>query len=253
MKRFAIVLISIIIISLSAVSVSAAGKVEFSVQGCEADVNRLVSLDVKCSSDVMLAAAIFDFSYDRSALEFRGVEKTEGVRIKYKENDDALKLIYYNYAEEPPAENTIFKLKFKTLKEGRYSVDYTVSQCVDNIPEDITVGNCTGGDVNVVKAASDSSSSSGSKSSDSSSKKDGKKNSGKSSGTGGSDVDNAEDETDTDEFTDNGEINDIVEKTWSNHVLMWLMILTGTAVILFTGVFIGKLISDKKGNKNDKN
>ena len=259
MKRISIVIFTFILIFCITFSASAAETVNFSLQSAEAKKDRIVTLDLKCDNSNALAAGIFEFSYDKSILEFRGTECDDGIKVKYNESDNYIKLVYYNQSEISVESGVVFKLKFKTLDYGEADITYKAYQCVDNTPNDINAGKCGAGSINVKPNAVETENVSGSKSSSAASEKDkstsqkDKKTKDKSSQTGGSEDDDDPDDPDKPALDDLGEINDVEENPGSNALLYFILIGIGVLILTLTVIQIIKKLRAGKSNKTNKN
>ena len=260
MKRISIVIFTFILIFCISFSASAAETVNFSLQSAEAKKDRIVTLDLKCDNSNALAAGIFEFTYDKSILEFRGTECDDGIKVKYNESDNNIKLVYYNQSEISVESGVIFKLKFKTLDYGEADITYKAYQCVDNTPNDISAGKCSEGNIKVKPNAVETenvsvlkSSSSASEKEKSTSQKD-KKTKDKSSKNGGSAADDDDsDDPDKTALEDLGEINDVEENPGSNALLYFILIGIGVLILTLTVIQIIKKLRAGKSNKTNKN
>ena len=219
-----------------------------------------MTLDFECDNSNALAAGIFEFTYDKSILEFRGTECDDGIKVKYNESDNNIKLVYYNQSERSVESGVIFKIKFKTLDYGEAEITYKAYQCVDNTPNDINAGKCGAGNINVKPNAVETENVSGSKTSSADSDKDksekDKKTKDKSSKNSGSgDDDDSDDPNDPDKpaLDDLGEINDVEENPGSNALLYFILIGAGVLVLALTVIQIIKKLHAKKSNKTNKN
>ena len=257
MKRISIVIFTFILILCITFSASAAETVNFSLQSAEAKKDRVVTLDLKCDNSDLLAAGIFEFSYDKSILEFRGTECDDGIKVKYNETDNNIKLVYYNQSEISVESGVIFKLKFKTLDYGEADITYKAYQCVDNTPNYINAGKCGEGNINVKPNAVETENVSGSNASSAASEKDksakDKKTKEKSSKNSGSDDDDDSDDPDRPALDDLGEINDVEENPGSNALLYFILIGIGALILTLTVIQIIKKLRAGKSNKTNKN
>lgn len=257
MKRISIVIFTFILIFCITFSVSAAETVNFSLQSAEAKKDRIVTLDLKCDNSNALAAGIFEFTYDKSILEFRGSECDDGIKVKYNETDNNIKLVYYNQSERSVESGIIFKIKFKTLDYGEAKITYKAYQCVDNTPNDINAGKCSAGNINVKPNAVETGNVSGSKTSSAASEKDkpakDKKTKDKSSKNSGSGDDDDPDDPDKPALDDLGEINDVEENPGSNALLYFILIGIGALILTLTVIQIIKKLRAGKSNKTNKN
>ena len=260
MKRiFSIFFIFLFIISISINAYSAAETVNFSLQSAEAKKDRIVTLDLKCDNSNALAAGIFEFTYDKSILEFRGTECDDGIKVVYNESDNNIKLVYHNQSERSVESGVIFKIKFKTLDYGKAEITYKAYQCVDNTPNDISAGKCSAGNINVSPNAVETENVSGLTSSSAASAKDkstsqkDKKTKDKSSKNSGSGDDDDSDDPDKPALDDLGEINDVEENPGSNALLYFILIGIGALILALTVIQIIKKLRAKKSNKTNKN
>ena len=216
-----------------------------------------MTLDLKCDNSNALAAGIFEFSYDKSILDFRGTECDDGIKVKYNESDNNIKLVYYNQSEISVESGVIFKLKFKTLDYGEAEISYKAYQCVDNTPNDINAGKCSAGNINVKPNAVETENVSGSKSSSAASEKEkstkDKKTKDKSSKNSGSGDDDDPDDPDKPALDDLGEINDVEENPGSNALLYFILIGIGALILTLTVIQIIKKLRAGKSNKTNKN
>ncbi len=251
MKRFAAVVISLIIIVLFTVTASSAASADFTMSSAQVKPNHIVTLDMVCpNSD--LAAAVFEFDYDSGALEFKDVEKDKGVKTKYNITDGKLKVVFYNYNEVSISDNIIFSLKFKALKIGEYKVSFRVSDCVDFVPNDIYAGKCESAVVTVSDNALDSAGSD-SESSGSSNQKD--KNSDNSKDNSDSKTSDSKEYSGDDDDSEPeylGTVNDIEEKTSNIYILIYILVAIALAVFIVTGIKIGMYISSRRNKNTEK-
>ncbi len=156
MKKGWFVLI-IILFCLPVFSVKAAESVSFSTDSITCKNNRLIEVNVNAACGKRLSAALFEFSFNKSVLEFRGVKSPDGTRVVYHEKSDCVKLSYL-CADGAEIANgaAVFTLKFKSVGEGDADFGYTVYDCVDADVQQLSVGSCTAGAVTVTAKASDS-------------------------------------------------------------------------------------------------
>ena len=255
MKRIFIVFLTFILIICSAYSAFAAETAGFSIGSAEAAKNRIVTLDCKCDNSSKLAAGIFEFTYDRSKLEFKGAECEDGIKVKYNSTDDLLKLVYHNYSEKSIDSGIIFKLKFKTLDYGKSEISFNAYQCVGLTPNDINVGKCSAGYIDVNPNAVGSDGSSGSKSSSAAADKEksSKDKKDKSSKSGDSGDDDESDDSDKPTLDDLGDINNIEENSGNNALMYFILIGIGVLILALTVIQIVKKIHTRQNNKTNKN
>ena len=157
LKRF---LVFIIIVSLcfNFVTVFAASAVSFRTPSETTQTDRLYYVEVYAQSDVPRCAALFDFSYDPAAFEFREASAEKPAQIESYDTGDHVKLAYLNIdGADCSMEDVLFLLTFKTKQEGSYSFAYSVSQCVDENAEFLDVGELRAGNVTVTGRSGSSS------------------------------------------------------------------------------------------------
>lgn len=251
MKRLIITFITIVLFSLSVLTASAASA-DFTVLSAEVQPNRIVSLDVNCSRAVDLASAIFEFYYDRSALEFRGCGSADGIIVKSVETDNCVRAVYFNKSKAAVTGGNIFQFKFKTVKEGSYDISFKVSQCVDFTPNEISIGNCAGGTVKVSKNAPDNGMAVENDSTKTSpgSNKSGKSNFETSSKGKANNTSEADERSEPENL---GELTDIVEKPAESAVILYILIGLGVLLLIASVIKIGMMYSAEKKDKTDKN
>lgn len=254
MKRIISVIISALLIISSVLFVSAADSVSFTVGSVEAECGRITLVDVFADCDTCFASAIFDFNYDKTLLEFRGCDTDENTAIKYNPTQSGVRVVYLCMKNSSLSNKSIFKLKFKTLNEGRADISFFVSDCVNNNAEDLSVGKCTGGNIEI-NGFADSNSNAAAKSG-SSSKASSKANSAVSQSSKAQKAQSSkaisDDEQDED-IENLGTINDVVEKPIDLQWVLYALIGVGIIIILLTGVLIGRKVSLKNENKTNKN
>ena len=76
------------------IHVSAADTISFSADSIECKANRLIEVSFNAACDRKLSAAAFEFSFDNSVLEFRGVGKPNGTAAEYSEKTGSVKISY---------------------------------------------------------------------------------------------------------------------------------------------------------------
>lgn len=269
MKRiFSIFFIFLFIISISINAYSAAETVNFSLQSAEAKKDRIVTLDLNCDNSDLLAAGIFEFSYNKSILEFRGTECDDGIKVKYNESDNNIKLVYHNLSENSVNSGVIFRLKFKTLDYGKSDITFKSYQCVDSVPNDVIAGKCSSGNINIKPNAVETENVSGSKSSSVASEKEKSKKNKKSndkdnksdkskdsekSDTDGDDDSDDSDDSDKSPLENLGDLNDVEENSGNNALLYFILIGIGVLIFALTVIQIIKKLRAKKSNKTNKN
>lgn len=238
MKRTAILIITIIILSCSVFSVNSAG-VSFSLESAEVDLNRIATIGVSCSNSADLGAAVFEFDYDKSALEFRGCESESLVRSNF--SGDKLKVVFYNQQNS----SGLFNLKFKAVGDGGSDVNFKISDCFSKSGGSLPVSSGSSGVVNTAGKASNVNNSSKS-SSPLSGKADAVK--GKSSAADDNGDLPGGDDTDDKALTDLGELNDNPERSYFPYVIVGCGVLGLIVILTFTVIKIIKSVKKQKKN-----
>lgn len=241
MKRTAILIITIIILSCSVFSVNSAG-VSFSLESAEVDLNRIATIGVSCSNSADLGAAVFEFDYDKSALEFRGCESESLVRSNF--SGDKLKVVFYNQQNS----SGLFNLKFKAVGDGGSDVNFKISDCFSKSGGSLPASSGSSGVVNTAGKVSNVNNSSKS-SSPLSGKADAVK--GKSSAADDNGDLPGGDDTDDKALTDLGELNDNPERSYFPYVIVGCGVLGLIVILTFTVIKIIKSVKKQK-KKNAK-
>ena len=239
MKRTAILIITLIILSCSVFSANSAG-VSFSLESAGADLNRVVSIGVNCSDSADLGAAVFEFDYDNSALEFKGCESNSLVRSNI--SGDILKVVLFN--QQSSAE--LFRLKFKTVGEGVNDVKFNVSECISRSGEVLPAASGVSG---VVKTSGKSvNSAKVEKKSSNSASLSGKNNAAKSTNPANDDDGDSlsGDDSDDKALSDLGSLNGVPGKSYVPYVIVACGAL-GFVIIVLATVF--KIRKSLKNNK----
>ncbi|MGN1432863.1 MAG: hypothetical protein ACI4XI_04080 [Ruminococcus sp.] len=160
--RFIIlVTIAVLLICCSLVTVFSATKVDFTLNDCSTDNNRLFTISMTADCDKKLSAASFEFTYDKNMFEFRSAKVSdEASKITFNKLDDKVKLVFLNTDGVDINNGTsIFTLTFKSVKSGSGYIDFYVSDCVDSDINSIDAGICTSAKITVnSKSGNDSSS-----------------------------------------------------------------------------------------------
>lgn len=136
-----------------------ATKVDFTLNDCSTDNNRLFTISMTADCDKTLSAASFEFTYDKSMFEFRSAKVSDDTsKISYNELDDKVKLVFLNTdGVDINNETSIFTLTFKSVKSGNGYIDFYVSDCVDSDINSIVIGKCTSAKITVNSKSSNSS------------------------------------------------------------------------------------------------
>lgn len=241
MKKFFASFLSIIIIIASCITAYSASNISFSLSNASARKGRLVSIDMSASFDNYLCAALFEFTFDDSVLEFRDI-KCENDNSKIETNcvGNKVKAIFLNeFGDDVSSRNVIFTITFKAVDYGTSYIDYTVSDCIDADVKSINVGSCTSGKISVTGSSDNNSDS---KNTDTETKsKD--KNSSKSKR-----IDDEEDETA--DIVNLGEVNPFkIDK--ASYVFAGISIGLLLSIFVYVVYLFGKN-SAKHNDKSDK-
>ena len=242
MKRTAILIITLIILSCSVFPANSAG-VSFSLESAGADLNRVVSIGVNCSDSADLGAAVFEFDYDKSALEFKGCDSDSFVRSNI--SGDILKVVLCN--QQSSAE--LFRLKFRTVGEGVNDVKFNVSECISRSGEVLPAASGVSG---VIKTTGKSvNSAKVEKKSTNSASLSGKNNAAKSTkSTNPANDDDGDslsgDDSDDKALSDLGSLNGVPGKSYVPYVIVACGAL-GFVIIVLATVF--KIRKSLKNNK----
>lgn len=244
MKRIFALLISFLIFFSSLITAFASEEVSFSCGDVSCNNNRLFSVDVKAKSSDPISAATFEFTYDKTLIEFRGVTAVDGSSVRANELDNCIKAVYLcTDGKNIENETTIFTLEFKSLNLGSCSINYTVSECVDSNVEFMPVGNCIAGHVDVVSTAVNLDSSS--KKSDKTPDDNANNYSGKTS----------DDKTETEPVTydEFGFLNNDISD--NNSLMFTVGIISGVLIVSLVVIafVVGKRFAEKKNNQKPDN
>ena len=117
MKKLLLIILMMLLLPI--VHVSAADTVSFSADNIECKNNRLIEVNLYAKCDKKLSAATFEFGFDKTILEFRGVGKPKGTLVEYNEKSNSVKLSYLcKDGADISSKAAVFTLKFKTISEG---------------------------------------------------------------------------------------------------------------------------------------
>lgn len=145
-------IITVVLLSSgSLITAFSSTKVDFVLNDCNCDNNRLFTISMTADSDKKLCAASFEFTYDKSMFEFRSAKLSDkSSKIAYNELSDKVKLVFLN-ADGINIINgeIIFTLTFKAVKSGTGYIDFFVSDCVDSDINSIDAGKCTSAKITV--------------------------------------------------------------------------------------------------------
>lgn len=155
MKKLLVSLL-MILLALPFCTVYAAEAVSFSADNVTCKNNRLIDININAMCDKKLSAAIFEFTFDKSILEFRGAKAPDDSKVVFNEKTDCVKLSYLcTYGADIMSSAPIFTLKFKSIGEGSTDIGFKVYDCVDADVQHMSVGVCTAGSVTVTAKARD--------------------------------------------------------------------------------------------------
>lgn len=246
MKKFLSLAIIITTIICSGITAYAKSTVSFALSDCECQKNRIFSIEVKATGDMPITAAIFEFTYDRSIIEYRGIKTNDASMVSANDKGDCIKAVYLCAdGWEIANESTIFTLEFISLKEGFTNVDYSVYDCTDSNVEFMNVGNCSSGSVTVSQRASNTSNAQGSNT-DSNKKSESQKTTSAKNNQSSSNGDNTvEETTETNSF---GRINDVIQRDYDYVMPIIILCISTSAAAVFAFYFIQK-IKELKNNK----
>ena len=258
-------LILLLCVAFSLLSVpagaSAADAVSFKTESVKCIKNRLITVDVTAECDKPFCSAVFEFSFDNSILEYRGVAACEGSTVTDADKGGVVKAVFVNpRGLDVSSGGTVFSLEFKSLAEGETEIGFSVRDCVDGDAEFMDIGSCvsgtvtvTGGADNGAQTSKDDSSKSGAKArsdegTDSSASKSKKSESSNNEGS-------AEDAEGAAAETTGGEtpqrINDVIQRDYD--MLLPIIVLStsvfGAIVIGF--FFVNKAKKPKKTSNED--
>ena len=96
--RLFILIITVVLLSSgSLITAFSSTKVDFVLNDCNCDNNRLFTISMTADSDKKLCAASFEFTYDKSMFEFRSAKVSDNSsKITYNELEDKVKLVFLN-------------------------------------------------------------------------------------------------------------------------------------------------------------
>ena len=248
MKKILSVAILILTIVCSNITASAASTVSFALSDCECQKNRLFNVEITATGNMPITAAIFEFTYDRSIIEYRGIKTNDSSMVSANDKGDCIKAVYL-CADGWVIENgsTIFTLEFISLKEGVTDIDFTVYDCTDTDVNFMNIGNCSSGKVTVIQKASDTSGAQG-KSPNSSEKSESQK--ATSAKTNQSSSENGDTNEDTKELNHFEKVNDIIQRDYNFVMPIILLCLSAVAGAVSIFYFIPK-IKERKNKKEE--
>lgn len=154
MKRFLPVFLILTILSL--LPASAAGTVSIETGSVTCRNNRLIEVEVKAQGSGKLSAALFEFTFDKSVLEYRKIHTPDGSDAVCVEKDYGIRLSYLcTNGVTLSTQPTLFTIEFKTVAEGESEVGFRVMDCVDSDAQWMDIGSCLAGTVTVSNHADD--------------------------------------------------------------------------------------------------
>ncbi len=155
MKRF--LGIFMILILLSVFPASASGTVSFETGSITCKNNRVIAVNVNAQGNGKLSAAIFEFSFDKSILDFRGTDSPDGTLTEHTETENGVRVCFLcSDGKALSGQTALFSLSFKSVAEGESEIGFTVKDCADSDAQWMNIGSCTAGTVTVSSRADDS-------------------------------------------------------------------------------------------------
>ena len=242
------------------VSAQAAEPVSFSLESVAIPIDRLTEVRCFAQGNTRLCAALFRFTYDKTALELRDVKAADGSRVIYTAYDDCFRVSYLCADGADVSASAVFTLCFKTLREGSTEIGFSVEECVDENAAWMAVGSCTGGTVTVTPiAAVSSSGQSGARSSaqrsaaQTQTKPKAAKSISPSKNTSRT-YNRGDNGESTDAVEDLGAVNRVVEKDYDRMTPLIILTVSVTAAGAFIGFLaftvVNRLKAKKKSNSS---
>lgn len=149
-KILFVFVLALSLIFIFTVTADAEESVSFSLDSAECKINRSAEISVRARCSKKLCAAIFEFSYDNTLLEFSNVSASGEAKVLFNNEVGKLTVFYYCSQGADLSENTVlFTLKYKSAAEGDAAVSFTVRDCVDKNARFIKVGSCSAGHVSI--------------------------------------------------------------------------------------------------------
>lgn len=149
MKRVLALLLCLTLLLFMPV-VGAESGVSFTMSDANIREDRLFDLTVSAQTDRPLSAALFAISFDKSLAEFRGVTAEKPFKTAFYDTGDEIRVSVLSAdGVVSDGKTALFSLKFKSLQTGSFTVDYTVSECVDDHAAYMPVAACTSGSVTI--------------------------------------------------------------------------------------------------------
>lgn len=249
MKRLLSLAIIIITIACSGITAYAKSTVSFALSDCECQKNRLFRIEVKATGDMPITAAIFEFTYDRSVIEYRGTKTNDDASmVTANDKGNCIKAVYLcTGGWEIANESTIFTLEFISLKEGVTDIDYSVYDCTDSNVDFMNVGNCSSGSVTVSKKASNTSGTQDNDANSDEKSESQKATSSKKEQSSSKSDDTIEETKDSNHFD---KINDIIQRDYDYVMPIIILCISTSTAAVFLFYFVQK-IREQKNNKKE--
>ncbi len=160
MKRFVLLMFTVLFIIFSAVSVFAADTngVTFKTEDINCDKGRILKVDVKAKSSEKISAVLLKFTYDRNIIEYRSIS-TDSDSLAYAYDNGSTLNVSYLCKDGKNIDNdtVILTLEFKATAEGQSNLQYTAYDCVNSSAESVEISQCSSGKVSVTKQGSEKS------------------------------------------------------------------------------------------------
>lgn len=143
------------IIYISSFCTAFAAEISFSTTEVSVQKGRLMNIEICAKSNTKVCAAYFEFTYDKSLFEFREVKKSDSSSMveAYEVNDCVRVLFLNSNGCDINTEKPIFTLTLKAINGGKGSLDYTVSDVVDENLKHMEIGKCTSGMLTVTESS----------------------------------------------------------------------------------------------------
>lgn len=226
---------------MSVISAFASESVQFKLNDCTTDNNRLFTVKLTATANIKLCAVTFEFKYDKNMLEFKSAKTDDKSKINYYENNDNVKIVYLNtYGNNIENGEVILDLTFKSINTGVSYIDFFVSDCVDSSISNVEIGNCTSAKI-VVNGKNNSSNKNNNTEYDKNNDSEIKSKSSR---------DNVEATTFNASIDELGVLNPL---SVNNKTYLLIGIFIGISIILLVGMgfFIGKRVQIKNHNNNE--
>lgn len=251
MKRF--LGIFVILILLSVFPASAAGTVSFETGSITCKDNRVIAVNVNAQGEGKLSAAIFEFYFDKSVLEFRGTDSPDGTLTEHTETENGVRVCFLCADGKPlSGKNALFSLSFKSVAEGESEIGFTVKDCADSDAQWMRVGSCTAGTVNVSSRADDSAGTAETKQPKKQSDASSAENKGSSkNSTSKSDGEEDQQLTEKPTIHDLGTLNSVEETAPDSFTPIIVLCASAAVAAAVIGFIIYQIKSKKKNDSSD--